>query len=322
VQIEWLHAFLAVVDHGGFTSAAVHLYRSQGRVSSYIASLEREFGTQLFDRDVRPARLTAAGEAFVPHARATLKELKAGKAAMNSIKGLVRGDVTLATYQSAGAAFVPDVLIKFSHDYPGIRVDLIEQAVHGIDRALDHGLALLAVRPTLPPPRSTHSLGHELLWREPMCLVVPRSHRLADHPHADLRDLRDEQLVVSGNNLHFDTEAVRLLKHEGVEPTVRFLSDQPQILVGLVRGGLAIGFTNRLAIETVRTDDVCTVPIIPPMHREVGVYWSPAIAGSPAATALLDTVLSTPAPATTADLRLHPPARHPGSGYSASESCN
>jgi DNA-binding transcriptional LysR family regulator len=53
VQIEWIHAFLAVVDRGGFTAAAVHLYRSQGRISSHIASLERELGAQLFDRDQR-----------------------------------------------------------------------------------------------------------------------------------------------------------------------------------------------------------------------------------------------------------------------------
>lgn len=303
MRLEWIQAFLSVVDRGGFSAAAVHLYRSQGRISSYIAALERELGSELFDRDQRPARLTAAGEAFVIHARAMVDELDAGKAALASVQELVRGDVTLATYPSAGAAFVPEVLSAFSREFPGVHVELVEQAVHGIDRALDVGPALLAVRPTLPPPRSTRRFAHAQLWREPMCVVVPDGHRLAGRDSAGLDDLRDEQLVVSGHNLRYDTEAFRLLTREGIEPRIRSLSDQPQILVGLVRSRLAIGFTNRLAIESVRTEGVAVLALTPPLHREVAVYWPPALTGSPAATALLETVLATPAPPTTVDLR-------------------
>ncbi|MCW2717136.1 LysR family transcriptional regulator [Pseudonocardia sp.] len=319
MQLEWIQAFLAVVDRGGFTAAAVHLYRSQGRVSSYIASLERELGTQLFDRDQRPARLTSTGEAFVPHARAMVDELDAGRAAMASVQGLIRGDVALATYPSAGAAFVPDVLARFARDFPGIRVELVEQAVHGIDLALDSGPALLAVRPTLPPPRSTQPLEHAILWREPMCVVVPEGHPLAGAESVDLGELLDEQLVVSGHNLRLDTEAFRLLARTGVEPRIRFLSDQPQILVGLVRSGLAIGFTNRLAMESVRTEGVVVLPVGPPMQREVAVYWTPALAGSPAARALLRTVLATPVPPTATDLRSD---EHPDSGWPSPRTCD
>ncbi|KAA9160064.1 LysR family transcriptional regulator [Amycolatopsis acidicola] len=303
MQVEWLRAFLTVVDRGGFTPAAAHLYRSQGRVSSYIAALERELGVAVFDRDHRPVRLTPAGAAFEPHARSVLEELEAGRNAMASVQGLVRGDVTLATYPSAGASFVPDVLARFSHDYPGVRVELLEHAIHGIDEALVHGRALLAVRPMLPPPRSSRGFEHESLWREPMCLVVPGDHRLAGAAEAAVGDLAHEQLVVSGQHLHYDTEAFRLLIKEGVEPRVRYVSDQPQILVGLVRAGLGLGFTNQLALATVRTEGVSVIPVAPRLYREVGVFWAPGLGGSPAASALLDTLLATPVPAATVALR-------------------
>ncbi|MQA16025.1 MAG: LysR family transcriptional regulator [Pseudonocardiaceae bacterium] len=303
MQMEWIQAFLAVADRGGFTAASVQLYRSQGRVSSYIAALERELGARLFDRDQRPVRLTAAGEAFVDHARAMVEDLETGREAMAAVQQLTRGDVTLAAYPSAGAAFVPEVLRRFSDDFPDIRVELVEQAVHGIDVALDEGPALVAVRPTLPPPRSTHPFGRSLLWREPMCLVIPEAHPLAGQDVATLADLRGEPLVVSGSNLRYDTDALRLLMHQGAEPQIRLLSDQPQLLVGLVRNGLAIGFTNQLALESVRTDGVSVTQLSPPLHQQVAVYWSAALAGSPAATALLDTVRRTPPPAGTTDLR-------------------
>lgn len=303
MELNWLRAFLAVVDHGGFAAASVHLYRSQGRISSYIAALERELGVQLFDRHQRPVRLTAAGEVFIGHARSVVGDLEAGRAAIAAVETLVRGDVALATYPSAGATYVPEVLRRFSRDFPGIRPELFEYGVHGIDLALDEGSALVAIRPTLPPPPQTLALETELLWREPMCVVVPEAHRLADHEVAGLTELHGEQLVVSGHNLRYDTEAFRLLTSEGIEPKVAFLSDQPQTLVGLVRKELAVGFTNRLALESARTDGVSVIDVSPSLHREVSVYWTSVIQASPAAMALLETVRRTPSPPTTTDLR-------------------
>lgn len=306
MQLEWISAFLAVVDRGGFAAASVHLYRSQGRISSHVASLERELGVQLFDRHQRPAKLTAAGHAFLDHARSMVEDLEAGRIAIAAVENLVRGDVALATYPSAGAAYVPYVLSRFARDCPGIRAELVEHAVHGIDLALAERSALVAIRPVLPPPPSTLSLGSEALWREPMCLVVPDQHRLADRPVVRLTDLREEDLVVSGQNLHDDTEAFRLLAAEGVRPRAAFVSDQPQTLVGLVLSRMAIGFTNRLALETVRTEGIAVIDIHPPLHREVAVFWTPALHASKAATALLEAIRATPAPATTVDLRSCP----------------
>lgn len=302
MQIDWLRAFLAVVDHGGFTSAAGQLYRSQGRVSSYITSLERELTTQLFDREHRPIRLTPAGEAFVPHARAVLEDIESGRNAMASVQGLVRGDVTLATYPSAAASFLPEVLRRFSSAYPGVRVELLEHAILGLDEALDRGPALLAIRPVLPSPRSSHGFRSARLWREPMCLIVPAGHRFAGRQSVELAEFAEEPLVVAGQRLQ-DTEAIRLLTSEGIEPHVRFLSDQPQGLVGLVRAGLALGFTNRLALQTVVTDGIEVIRVVPALYREVAVFWAPGLGGSPAASALRETLLATPAPATTTDLR-------------------
>lgn len=303
VELNWLRTFVAVADHGGFAAASVHLYRSQGRISSYIAALERDLGVQLFDRRQRPVRLTAAGEVFIDHARSVVDGVETGRAAIAAVETRVRGDVALATYPSAGATYVPEVLRRFSRDFPGIRPDLFEQGAHGIDLALDEGSALVAIRPTLPPPPQTLALDSELLWREPMCVVVPEGHPLAGHDFVDLADLNGEHLVITGGRLHYDTEAIRLLAKVDVKPKVAFVSDQPQTLVGLVQRELAVGFTNRLALESVRTDGVSVIGVSPPLYRDVSVYWTSVVEASPAAKALLDTVRRTPAPPTTTDLR-------------------
>lgn len=50
LRLEWLVSFLAVVESGGFGAAAEETHRSQPRVSSHVAALERTVGVLLFDR--------------------------------------------------------------------------------------------------------------------------------------------------------------------------------------------------------------------------------------------------------------------------------
>lgn len=59
-----IRQFLAVVDAGGFTQAALRIRVTQPALSAGIAELERLVGTRLFLRNRRQIRLTEAGGAF------------------------------------------------------------------------------------------------------------------------------------------------------------------------------------------------------------------------------------------------------------------
>jgi len=64
-----LHAFIAVVEEGGFTAASRRLRLSQSAISLQIAKLEESLGNQLIDRSTRRMELTPAGEKFLSYAR-------------------------------------------------------------------------------------------------------------------------------------------------------------------------------------------------------------------------------------------------------------
>ena len=64
MDIKLLKTFVTVANHSSFTDAAKELYIAQSAVSKHITQLEKELGVQLFLRDTRMVRLTAAGEAF------------------------------------------------------------------------------------------------------------------------------------------------------------------------------------------------------------------------------------------------------------------
>src|SRR6266853_764599 len=78
MELRHLRYFIAVAETGSLTEAAEHrLYVAQPSLSRQIRDLESHVGVQLLSRSVRGVELTAAGEAFLDHARLVLLQLDA-----------------------------------------------------------------------------------------------------------------------------------------------------------------------------------------------------------------------------------------------------
>jgi len=71
-SLRQLQYAVAVADLGGFRRAAEACRVSQPSLSSQIARLEQALAVQVFERDARGVRVTAAGEAVVARARQVL----------------------------------------------------------------------------------------------------------------------------------------------------------------------------------------------------------------------------------------------------------
>ena len=65
--------FAAVAEHRHFGRAAAALRVAQPSLSRQIRRLEQQIGVRLFDRTPQSTRLTEAGEAFLPRAKALLQ---------------------------------------------------------------------------------------------------------------------------------------------------------------------------------------------------------------------------------------------------------
>lgn len=79
VETRHLRAFVAVVDEGTFTDAAIALRTSQASVSRSVQRLERTLGHRLLARSTRHVETTPAGQRVLVHARrllATLAQLE------------------------------------------------------------------------------------------------------------------------------------------------------------------------------------------------------------------------------------------------------
>jgi DNA-binding transcriptional LysR family regulator len=82
MELRHLRYFVAVAEEGSLTLAAERrLHTAQPSLSRQIRNLEHEVGVQLITRSVNGIELTAAGRAFLDHARLAVTQAEAAKEA-------------------------------------------------------------------------------------------------------------------------------------------------------------------------------------------------------------------------------------------------
>src|SRR5680860_105807 len=126
LDVRRLRVLREVAREGSFSGAAERLSFTQSAVSQQVASLEREAGASLVERGARGVRLTEAGRALVAHADAIVARLDDAEQELAAIAGLRGGRLRLVSFQSAGAALVPDAIAAFSGRYPDVDLSLAE----------------------------------------------------------------------------------------------------------------------------------------------------------------------------------------------------
>ena len=99
MELRHLRYFIAVAEEGSLTLAAEkRLHTSQPSLSRQIRDLEYEVGVQLMSRSVHGIELTAAGRAFLDHARLSLTQ-----ACPSTNTSIARTGLSSPTYSSSTA---------------------------------------------------------------------------------------------------------------------------------------------------------------------------------------------------------------------------
>jgi DNA-binding transcriptional LysR family regulator len=118
-----LRSFVAVAEKGGVTRAAGLLNLSQSAVSMQIKRLEDVLQYPLLDRAGRGVALTAAGEQLLGYARRLLamNDEAFGRLTHASFEG----EIVLGVPHDIVYPMVPQILRRFSRDYPKVKVTLM-----------------------------------------------------------------------------------------------------------------------------------------------------------------------------------------------------
>lgn len=267
-MIDELNHLLRILSTGTFTEAARQVHLTQPALSASVRRLEDAVGARLLERLPRGARLTAAGEAFVPHARAAVGAWEAGRRAVAEVEGLARGAVTVGGGATACTWLLPPVLTAFKARYPGLGLRLREVLTPHVPEAVASGELDLGVAEGEGEPWTTDEL----------ILVGAPGARLPA-PFVTF---------VTGSSVRAAVEA----RFPEAEIAVELSSFSA--VMGLTRAGMGVSLLSRSACQDDLAHGLLTE--LPdartPIRRELGLLHLGLERLSPAARALRGMILS------------------------------
>lgn len=272
---------------GSMTAAARSLSYTQPAVSHHIARLEAEAGTPLVIRHGRGVRLTEAGRILVEHVEDVLARMDDAQEQIAAIAGLRAGRVRVAVFPTAAGGLLPDALARLRERAPGVSVTLVDAEppeALSLLRAGDTDVAVV-FRHAHTPPDVDARFREVVLGEDPLRLLVPAGHPLAEAERPRLQDLAGETWA-SG--------CARCRDHlrwacaqAGFTPDIAFATEDHVAIQRLVARGLAVTTLPALALS-LHTEPGVAVPDVPAVGSRTISAVVAAGPRPPAVAALLD----------------------------------
>ena len=262
MELRQLEYFVAVVEERSFTRAAVRERVAQPAVSAQIQRLERMLGQPLLTRSHREVRLTQAGAALLPHARAALAAVRDAKAAVDEVANLVRGSVAIGTV-TLHPVDVAGLMAGFHADYPEVEMTLGTDNSDVLLAKLADGrldAAIVSIGVDEEPP----GLDFAVITDEALEAAVAPQHRLARRRQLSLRELCEHPLISLPVGTGLRSRLDNACAAAGLRPRVAFEATSPLELAELARHGLGVAILPR---SMARTSAVLHALRLPPDLR-------------------------------------------------------
>jgi DNA-binding transcriptional LysR family regulator len=276
LQLDWLRAFVAVVDAGSLSAAAPQVHRSQSAVSMQLLKLEDAVGRPVLSRGPRHLELTPTGAELLVHARRLLALHAEAQAALHGPQ--LSGRVRLGVPDDYADAYLTPLLRRFAARHANVEIVLdCEQSTSLIPR-VQRGELDLALVSRDRPSRGT------LLFHEPLVWVAAARHE------AWRRDPLPVAVYEAGSLARRD--ALAALAAQRRTHRVVYNSSSLAGQLAAVRSGIAVAVLARCSVP----DDLLVLDArhgLPPLSTmEVAVLRSKASAHSAAADALHEEALT------------------------------
>ncbi|MBT2472397.1 LysR family transcriptional regulator [Streptomyces sp. ISL-66] len=279
IDVQRLRILRAVAEHGSFNKAAGALLLTPSAVSQHIAALERGLGHRVAVRSTRGITLTEPGRLLVEAAAETISaELDQVRHEIDRITA-ERPRLTVATFVSGGRHLLPRALARFVAAHPDVELTVLEAEPEDAVPMVRSGAADLALTyhfdGPLPLGQGT-ALDWLPLMDDPLSLVLPRGHRLADRASVALSELAADRWVLGC----LKTEAYlrRYADRAGFDLRVAASTTDYFFARSLVAAGVGVALIPHVSLEPAHPADpadpaaVSVVRVEPPRPaRHIGV---------------------------------------------------
>jgi DNA-binding transcriptional LysR family regulator len=276
LNLKFLETFVWVARLRSFSLAAEKLCTTQAAVSNRIATLERDLGVRLFERDLRNVSLTPHGLRALPQAEAIVRMVGEFERAIGDASTL-RGTVMIGAIDSIVYAWLPRLIERVKEAYPNVTIDLTVDTSINLARQIQDGqidLGLIMGPVVAPHIRNIELCSFDCLWiAAPMLVLKPGRLRIAD--------LSDYPVFAYSKGSQPHQAVLRAIEAADVDAgAVRvFNSNSLATITRLIRDGVGVAVLPQVVVqEYLEKGELRILDVdarLPPLHFHVAFADNP-----------------------------------------------
>jgi DNA-binding transcriptional LysR family regulator len=268
ITLRQLEVFSAVARHKSFTRAAEALHLSQPGVSMQIKQLESNIGLKLFEHVGKQIFLTHAGDEMFGYSQGISHILNEAESVIEELKGVQSGKLAISVATTA-SHFATRLLAAFSQRYEGVTISLDITNRASLSEQLDNNEPDLVI---MGQPPEGVDVESETFMENPLVIIAPANHQLANEKNISLKHFEDEHFVVRESGSGTRSAIQRFFDLHGVSFHTGIEMSSNEAIKQAVEAGLGLGIvsihTLELELETGRLAilDVKDFPIMRHWH--------------------------------------------------------
>ncbi|AIQ36425.1 LysR family transcriptional regulator [Paenibacillus sp. FSL R5-0345] len=244
MDLTYLRTFREVAKRQSFTRAAEELGYAQSSVTMQIQKIEKEYGVPLIERHGRVLRLTPPGEELL---KLFVEILDLYDRSKETIAQQIGGTLTIGTIDSLAAFYLPPYLQQLRTKFPKLDIHLQTMQESNLVAKIKDGevdIGLMLDRTT-----TDSLLDRTIIRDEPLVLIAPVNHPLAQMETVTLQDLNNCELIVSEESCIYRSLFENLLKEHGIIFRIGFELSNLEAIKRCVMNGLGIALLPKIVAE-------------------------------------------------------------------------
>ena len=268
MNLRDLKYIVELARHQHFARAAEKSFVSQPALSMQIKKLEDELGVKIFERSQKNFLVTKVGEEIVKKAEIILREAEEIKNLSKNSKDPFASQFKLGAFPTLASYFFPKVVGKIHKKFPQLKLFLVEEKTEILIEKLKSGEIDAAM---LASPILFDEFESKKIFTEDFFLAVPKNHRLAKNKKIQIKDLKNETLMLLEDGHCMRRQALEFCSKMHVFESQEFRASSLETLRQMVEIGGGITLMPEIAMR--KSDKISYIKISPAPQREVGLYF-------------------------------------------------
>ncbi|MBU3202035.1 LysR family transcriptional regulator [Clostridium estertheticum] len=254
-QLEYFYV-LAQMEH--CTKASEKLYITQPSLSHAISELEKELGTQLFERVGRNINLNKYGRSFFPHVEKALAELKLGEKELLKMSDQNKGQIDLGYICPLSFHFVPSIVSAFLSNpkHQKIRFTFGQGTTQDLISDLKEEKYDLVLSSYI---ENDTDIDFTPIAQEELVVIVSKNHPLAKLHSITLEETKLYPYILFSKSSGLRAVIDNVLKEVSITPIVAFETETDTAVAGLVEANLGIAIIPKM--PSLKTMDLKVIKI-------------------------------------------------------------